>query len=246
MDLSYSHSSSSCHAAQDSQPRKIKQCSRPSTPINPTTANSHHPWLSFRILITFWQRLWSFKLLGPSPSSDEDEWGGHSSSHYTMELVSDCPTVTVHADKRCKVLIDSGAALLLVNTSIYDMTEDQYKTKILPAAVHLKTVDESAMSSLGKATLHLHTANFKFSHTFIICDKLLDTDILFGINIQKRYSLSYSWDADKQLFIQREGTFLTYTRNCEQQHNIAVVESPLQISPRCSGIIPVTIKGHNI
>ena len=64
------------------------------------------------------------------------------------------------------------------------MIEDQYKTKILPAAVHLKTADGSVMSSLGKATLHLHIANFMFSHTFIICVMLLDTDILFGIDIQ--------------------------------------------------------------
>ena len=72
------------------------------------------------------------------------------------------------------------------------------------------------------------------------------TDILFAIDMQKRYSLSYSWDADKQLFIQREGSFLTYTRNCEQQHNIAVVKCPLKITPRHNGIIPVTIKGHNL
>ena len=81
------------------------------------------------------------------------------------------------------------------------MIEDQYMTKILHTAVHLNTVDGSAMSSLGKATVHLCIASFKFSHTFIIYDKLPDTDILFGIDIQKRYSLSYSWDADKQLFI---------------------------------------------
>ena len=87
------------------------------------------------------------------------------------------------------------------------MIEDQYKTKILPAPVHLKTVDGSAMSSLGKATLHCHITNFKFSHAFIICDKLPDTDILFGIDIQKRYPLSYSWDVNKQLFIQSEGFF---------------------------------------
>ena len=67
------------------------------------------------------------------------------------------------------------------------------------------TVDGLAMSSLGKATLHLHIANFKFSTTFIICDKLLDTDNF--------YSLSYSLDVDKQLFILRKGSFLTYTRN---------------------------------
>ena len=109
------------------------------------------------------------------------------------------------------------------------MMKNHCKTKILPATVHLKTADGSSMSSLGKATLHLCIANFKFSHTFVICDKLPDTDILFGIDIQKRYSLSCTWDLDKQLFIQREGSFLTYTGNCEQQPNIAVVKSPLKI-----------------
>ena len=133
--------------------------------------------------------------------------GGYSSSYYTIGFVSDCPTVTLHAGKRFKVLMDFEAALLLVCTSIYNMIEDQYKTKILSAIVQVKTVDGSAMSSLGKCTLHLCFANFKFSITFIICDKLPDTDILFGINIQKRYSLSYSWDVDKQLFIQRKGLF---------------------------------------
>ena len=124
------------------------------------------------------------------------------------------------------------------------MIKGCFKTKILPAAVHLKTADGSAMFSLGKATLHLHIANFKFSHTFIICDKLPDTDILFGIDIQKRYFLSYSWDVDKHLFIQKESLFLTYTRNCEQQHNIAVVTSLLKIPLRHNGTIPVTIKGN--
>ena len=57
------------------------------------------------------------------------------------------------------------------------MIEDPYKTKIPPAAVHLKTADGSSVSLLGKDTLHLPIANFKFSHIFLICDKLLDTDI---------------------------------------------------------------------
>ena len=102
------------------------------------------------------------------------------------------------------------------------------------------------MSSLGKTTLHLCIANFKFSHTFVICDKLPETNILFGIDIQKKYSLSYSWDLDKQFIIQREGSFLTYTRNCEQQHNIAVLKPTLQIPPRHNVIIPIPIKGHNL
>ena len=91
----------------------------------------------------------------------------------------------MHADKKFKALIDSGAALSLFQTSIYNMIENCYKTTILPAAVHLKTANGSTMSSLGKATLHLHSANFKFSHTFITCDKLPGTNILFGIDIHK-------------------------------------------------------------
>ena len=78
-----------------------------------------------------------------------------------------------------------------------------------------------------------------------MCDKL-PKHILFGIHIEKRYSLCYSWDADTQLFIQKEGSFLTYTRNCEQHHNIAVGKSSLKIPPRCSGIVEVTIKGPSL
>ena len=37
-----------------------------------------------------------------------------------------------------------------------------------------------------------------------------------------------------------------YTRNSEQQHNIAVVKSTLQMPPRHSGIIPITIKEYNV
>ena len=43
-----------------------------------------------------------------------------------------------------------------------------------------------------------------------------------------------------------KGSFLIYTRNCEQHHSIAVVKFPLKIPPRHNGIIPVTIKEHNL
>ena len=90
--------------------------------------------------------------------------------------------------ERFKALTNSGAAISLVLTSIYNMIEDHYTTKILPSVVHLKAADRSSMLSLGKVTLHLHIANFKFPHTFIILDELPETDILLGIQIQ-RYSL---------------------------------------------------------
>ena len=117
-------------------------------------------------------------------------------NHYTIGLVSDCPTVTVHARKRFKALIDSGATISLMHSSVYNIVEDHYKTSILPTAIPLKTPDGLPMSVMGKATLHLHNADFKFLHTFIICDKLPETDFLFSIDIQKRHFLSYCWDVD--------------------------------------------------
>ena len=107
--------------------------------------------------------------------------------------------------KRFKALIDSAAAISLTHTSVSNMIKVCYNMEILPAAEYLKSADRSSMSSLGKATSHLCIVNFKLSQTFIICDKLPETGILFSIDIQKRHSLSYSLDSDKQLFIQREG-----------------------------------------
>ena len=116
------------------------------------------------------------------------------------------PTVTVYTRNQYKALIDSGATV-----------------------IHLRTTHGSPMSFMEKATLHLQIANFKFSHTFIICDRLLETDFLFGINLQKQYSLLYCSDLDRYLFIQREGLFLTFTRNREDLFNVPVVKSTWKI-----------------
>ena len=87
--------------------------------------------------------------------------------------------------------MNSGTALSLAHTSVYNI-EDYYKTNILPPAVHLKRANASSISYPGKTTLHLCIANFKFSYTFVICDNLPDVHNLFGIDIPKRYSLSYN------------------------------------------------------
>ena len=73
------------------------------------------------------------------------------------------------------------------------MIEDCYKTCILPAAVNLQTADGSPMSSMGKATLHLWTADFIFSCTFVICDRLPDADFLFGIDLQNGILYHTAW-----------------------------------------------------
>ena len=69
----------------------------------------------------------------------------------------------------------------------------------------------SPVTALGMTALYLRIVEFKFTHNFVICDRLLDTEIIFGIDIQKKFSLSYAWDKEKNCYIQRDGKFLTYT-----------------------------------
>ena len=102
------------------------------------------------------------------------------------------------------------------------------------------------MTALGIIILQLQIADFKFSHTFIICDRLPDTEILFGNDVQKKFTLSYAWDQEWNCYIQKEGRFLTYTGNCEQKANVAIVKSTLKIPPRHNGVIPMKFKGYTI
>ena len=47
------------------------------------------------------------------------------------------------------------------------------------------------MMALGMTAPHLRIADFKFTHNFIIYNRLPDTEIIFGIDVQKKFSLSY-------------------------------------------------------
>ena len=106
--------------------------------------------------------------------------------------------ITVHAGKHYKALIDSGgAAISLLRYFTYKNIDDSFKTPIQPTTAKL-------------TALHLRIAEFKFTHNFIICNRLLDMEIIFGIDIQKKFSLSYAWDKGKNCYIQRDGKFLTY------------------------------------
>ena len=127
----------------------------------------------------------------------------------------DCPTITVHAGKCYKALIDSGDAILLLWYSTYQNTEDSFKTPIQPTTAKLNTADGFPMMALGMTALHLRIAEFKFTHNFVICNRLPDKEIISAIDIQKKFSLSNAWDKEKNCYIQKDGKFLTYTRNCE-------------------------------
>ena len=99
------------------------------------------------------------------------------------------------------------------------------------------------MMALGSTELHLCIAEFKFTHNFIICDQLPETELIFGIDIQKKFSLSYAWDRDKNCYIQWNGKFLVYTHSCNHTVTIGTVKSTLKIPPRHNGVIPIKICG---
>ena len=88
------------------------------------------------------------------------------------------------------------------------------------------------MSTIGTIALHLKVAEFKFTHNFIICDQLAETELIFGIDIQRKFSLSYAWDKERNCCIQREGKFLVYTHTCDQKATIGTVKSTLRIPPQ--------------
>ena len=102
------------------------------------------------------------------------------------------------------------------------------------------------MMALGMTALHLRIADFKFTHNFIICDRLPDTEIIFSIDVHKKFSLSYAWDKEKKCYVQKDGRCLTYTQNCKQKATIGIVKSTLKIPPRHNDVVPIKIKGHSI
>ena len=130
-----------------------------------------------------------------------------------MAFIMDCPTITVHTGKCYKALRDSGAAISLIRYSTYLLIDNSFKTPIQMTTTKLNMADTLPMTALGMTALHLRIADFKLTHNFIICNRLLDTEIIFGIDIQKKFSLSYACDKEKNCYIQRDGRFLTYTRN---------------------------------
>ena len=107
----------------------------------------------------------------------------------------------------------------------------------------MNTADGSMMSALGTTALHLRIAEFKFTHNFIICHQLPETELIFSINIQKKFSLSYAWDKERNCYIQRDGKFLVYTHTYDHKATIGTVKSTLRIPPQHNGVVPIKISG---
>ena len=127
--------------------------------------------------------------------------------------------------------------------STYKRIEDCYKTPIQPTATKLNTADGSPMTTLGSTALHLQIADFKFTHNFIICDLLPDMKLIFPIDIQKKFSLSYTSDKGKNCYIQWNGKCLAFTHANNCTATIGTVKLTLRIPPRHNGVVPIKISG---
>ena len=117
---------------------------------------------------------------------------------------------------------------------------------IQPTTAKFNTANGLPMTVLGMTVLHFRIVDFKFTHNFVLSDRLPDMEILFGIDIQKKFSISYACNKDNNCYMQKEGKFLTYTRNCEQKATIGVVKLTLKIPLRHNGVVPIKITGQAI
>ena len=85
-----------------------------------------------------------------------NKWGGLPKNDIiTIVHITDCHTITVHAGKCYKALIESGATISFLRYSTNKKIEDCYKTPIQPTTAKLNTTDGSAMSAIGTTALHL-------------------------------------------------------------------------------------------
>ena len=78
----------------------------------------------------------------------------------------DCLTITVHAGKCYKALLDSGAAISIFKYSTYQHIDGSFKTPIQPTTAKLNTADGLPMIALGMKELHLRIADFKIYSKF--------------------------------------------------------------------------------
>ena len=107
----------------------------------------------------------------------------------------------------------------------------------------MNAADGSPISAIGATALHLRIAEFKFTHNFIICDQLPETELIFGIDIQKKFSLPYAWGKERNCYIQRDGKFLVYKHACGHKATIGTVKSTLRIPPQHNGVVPIKTSG---
>ena len=67
------------------------------------------------------------------------------------------------------------------------------------------------MMALGSTVLHLWIAEFKFTHNFKLCDQLPETELIFGIGIQKKFFIMLCLGQGKKFAIYKEMVTFWFT-----------------------------------
>ena len=99
------------------------------------------------------------------------------------------------------------------------------------------------MSAIGTTALHLRIAEFKFTHNFIICNQLPEMELILALTYKENSHYHMPGTKKKNCYIQKEGKFLTYTKNCEQKATIGTVKMMLKIPPQHNGVMVIKISG---
>ena len=113
--------------------------------------------------------------------------GANTEETVTVVCIMDCPTITVHAGKCYKALIGLGAAISLIRYSTYQHFDNSFKTPIQSTTAKFNTANGLPMTALCITALHLRIAGFKFTPNFVLCNRLPDMEIIFEIDIQKKF-----------------------------------------------------------
>ena len=127
----------------------------------------------------------------------------------------------------------SGAAIsLLQGIQLTNLLKTVTRSPIQLTTAKLNTADHSPMSALGMTAPHLRIAEFKFTHNLTICDQLPDTELIFGIDIQKKFSISYTWDNTKKL-LHPKGWQIPdlHTETANKTATIGTIKSTIKIPP---------------
>ena len=95
--------------------------------------------------------------------------------------------------------------------------------------------------SMGIMALQLRIADFKFAHHFIICDRLPDMEILFGIDIQKNFPCQMSGIRKRTVTYRRTTGFSPTPETVEQKATIGL-SSQLSKYHQHNGIVPIKIR----
>ena len=111
----------------------------------------------------------------------------HTTPHRTVTLTPSRFPQMPTRPLCCHLSFNSNSDQEPDSTPIHSDSSDDYQD---PDSTQVYS-GGSLMSAIGTMTLHLRITEFKLTHNFIICYQLPEMDLIFGIDMQRKFSLSY-------------------------------------------------------